>query len=50
MIQYLIGVKAQSSELSEMKAIFLELDTDHDGVLSESEIANGLKRVRSDVE
>ena len=33
-----------------MKAIFLELDKDHDGVLSETEILAGMEHVRPDIE
>ena len=33
-----------------MKAIFLELDKNNDGILSETEILAGMERVRPDIE
>ena len=48
-IQYLIGLKAQSSELEELKRIFLELDVDQDGQISEEEMLQGMESVTKDL-
>ena len=49
-IQYLIGLKAQSSELEELKRIFLELDVDQDGQISEDEMLQGMESVTKDLQ
>lgn len=48
-IQFLVGLKAQTSEMDKMRTVFQGLDTDQNGFLDEKEIIAGLDQVKLDL-
>ena len=44
-IQFIINYKATEDELTRMRNIFTQLDTDKDGVLSREEVSSGMDRI-----
>ena len=46
-MSFIVGLKASSSELEELKNLFIKLDTSKDGTLSIDEIREGMENLRA---